>query len=216
MIRLAQVRKSFAAAEGEAPLLEIGALRIEAGECVALLGASGSGKTTLLNLVSGLVLPDAGLVEVEGVAVNALSEPLRDRFRARTIGYVFQSFHLLEGFSALENVELGAAFTGRRVEPGRAKTLLEAVGLGHRLKHQPSQLSVGQQSRVAFARALVNRPKVLLADEPTGSLDRATGATVLALLLETARAEGVTLLCATHDAGVAAALDRSIVVEELS
>ncbi len=215
MIRLQDLRKTFPGEDGSPPVLEIGELCIQDGEQVALLGESGSGKTTLLNLVSGLILPDRGRVEVEGTDLAALPEPARDRFRATTIGYVFQSFHLLEGFSALENVELGALFAQGRVDPARARRLLEEVGLGHRLHHRPSQLSVGQQGRVALARALMNRPRVLLADEPTGALDAATGAAILELLLRAARESGAILLCATHDERVASALDRVLRVEEL-
>lgn len=214
MIRLTDVQKSYRTAEGPQLVFRARHLEVGAGERVALVGASGSGKTTLLNLISGLVLPDSGAVEVDGTDVTRLRESARDRFRARTIGYVFQTFHLLDGFTALENVELGAAFAGRAVERARARELLEALGLGQRLAHHPSQLSVGQQSRVALARALVNRPKVLLADEPTGSLDPAAGRAALALLLDTAAAQRITVVCVTHDPAVAAAFDRVLRMEE--
>ncbi|KAA3611961.1 MAG: ABC transporter ATP-binding protein [Planctomycetota bacterium] len=218
MIRLLGLHKSFPRQTDEQSSghsLSVSDFEIQAGERVALVGASGSGKTTLLNLMSGLILPDQGSVEVDGVDITQLKESARDRFRARTIGYLFQTSHLLPGFSALENVELGASFAGRAVDRDRAKSLLDAVGLGHRHHHQPQQLSVGQQSRVALARALVNRPKVVLADEPTGALDPESGKAALKLLLDTAGEENITVICATHDAGVASVLDRTVRVEEL-
>ena len=185
------------------------------GERVALVGRSGSGKTTLLNLVAGLLLPDSGSVEVAGPDLAQLGEAARDRFRAGHVGYVFQTFHLLDGFSAEENVELGAIFSRGRLPAGRAREVLAEVGLADHAGKPPSKLSVGQQARVALARALVNRPQVLLADEPTGSLDEETGKSVLELLLGTAREHGITVLCATHDMQVAAAFDRVERVEEL-
>jgi len=215
MIRLRDVQKSFGAAEGAAPVLSVRVLDVARGECVALTGASGSGKTTILNLVGGLLAPDAGSVVVADKDLAVLGEAARDRFRARHIGYLFQTFHLLDGWTARENVELGASFTGRRVEAGRADSLLREVGLGERLNHWPRQLSVGQQARVALARALINKPDVLLADEPTGALDAVNGATVLRLILDSARAAGSTVLCATHDPEVAAAFDRTVRVEDL-
>lgn len=213
MIRLAGVEKRYAT--GAAPTLSVRALAVARGERVALMGASGSGKTTLLNLVGGLLAADAGQIEVAGAELRALSEAARDRFRARHVGYLFQTFHLLDGWTARENVELGAAFAGRPAEAGRAEALLAAVGLADRAGHWPSQLSVGQQARVALARALMNKPDVLLADEPTGALDASTARTVLRLILDTARAEGSTVLCATHDPEVAAAFDRIVRVEDL-
>lgn len=215
MIRLRGVRKSYGGDAAARPVLEIADWRVAAGERVALVGASGSGKTTLLNLLSGLILPDHGEVVIDGADITRLPEPARDRFRAAKCGYMFQSFHLLDGFSALENVELGASFAGHRVERGRAAALLAAVGLGERLHHRPDQLSSGQQARCALARALMNRPRVLLADEPTGSLDPAAARGVLELLIRTAEAEGTTLVCATHDLEVAAAMGRIVRVEEL-
>jgi putative ABC transport system ATP-binding protein len=185
-------------------------LQVAGGEALAIVGESGSGKTTLLNLVAGLLSPDHGSIQVGGQEVTSMSEPQRDQFRAQHIGYLFQAFHLLEGFTALENVLLGAAFTGRPEDPAYAKELLGKLGMDHRLSHTPKQLSGGQQARVALARALVNRPKVLLADEPTGALDAASGQEVLELLLSAAKLEGAAVLCATHNAEVAAAFDRVV------
>lgn len=210
MISLSDVRKSFPAGPDANPVLEITSLQVAGGEALAIVGESGSGKTTLLNLVAGLLSPDHGSIQVGGQEVTSMSEPQRDQFRAQHIGYLFQAFHLLEGFTALENVLLGAAFTGRPEDPAYAKELLGKLGMDHRLSHTPKQLSGGQQARVALARALVNRPKVLLADEPTGALDAASGQEVLELLLSAAKLEGAAVLCATHNAEVAAAFDRVV------
>jgi putative ABC transport system ATP-binding protein len=215
MIHLQNIRKSYPSEADSGLILGFEDWQVETGGQVALIGESGSGKTTLLNLLSGLVQPDSGIVSVDGVDLARLSEAKRDRFRADNIGYVFQSFHLLDGYSVQENVELGAVFAKGSHQPGRAVELLEAVGLGHRLQHTPQQLSVGQQARVAFARALMNRPKLLLADEPTGALDHENGKQVLAMLLETARESGITVVCATHDMEVAAAFDTTTRVEDL-
>ncbi len=215
LIRVAGVEKRFGGGDGVAPVLSVRAFEVARGERVALMGASGSGKTTLLNLISGLLAADVGRIEVAGAELTGLGEAARDRFRARHVGFLFQTFHLLDGWTARENVELGAAFAGRRPPAGRAEELLRAVGLGERLDYWPSQLSVGQQARVSLARALINKPEVLLADEPTGALDVATGAAVLRLILDTARVEGTTVVCATHDPGVAADFDRTVRVEDL-
>jgi putative ABC transport system ATP-binding protein len=215
LIQLAGVEKRYDARAGAAPTLAVRALTIAQGERVALMGASGSGKTTLLNLIGGLLAADAGRVEVAGTELTAQGEAGRDRFRALHVGYLFQTFHLLDGWTARENVELGAAFASRKPAPGRAVELLTAVGLADRMDYWPSQLSVGQQARVALARALINKPDVLLADEPTGALDADASRVALRLILDTARAEGTTVVCATHDPSVAAAFDRTIRVEDL-
>lgn len=215
MIHLQHIKKSYPSEADSGLILGFEDWQVEAGGQVALIGESGSGKTTLLNLLSGLVQPDCGVVSIDGVDLARLSEAKRDRFRADNVGYVFQSFHLLDGYSVQENVELGAVFAKGHHQPGRAVELLEGVGLGHRLQHTPQQLSVGQQARVAFARALMNRPKLLLADEPTGALDHENGKQVLSMLLETARESGITVVCATHDMEVAAAFDTITRVEDL-
>ncbi|HJM40087.1 MAG TPA: ABC transporter ATP-binding protein [Planctomycetota bacterium] len=214
MIRLSQVRKTFQREGVALPVLSIDELQILAGERVALVGASGSGKTTLLNLVSGLVLPESGSIEIDGTDICQLSEHARDRFRADNCGCMFQSFHLLDGFSALENIELGASFTGRKPDREHVLELLESLGLSDRAEHYPSQLSVGQQARVALARALVNRPKVVLADEPTGALDPQTSDSIFDLLLTTAENESITVICATHNESLASRLDRTLRVED--
>jgi putative ABC transport system ATP-binding protein len=212
MIRLQGVHKSFRRGDLAVVAVDIESLDVTAGEHLALLGQSGSGKSTLLNLIAGLLLPESGTVEVDGVAINRLSEGQRDRFRGERMGYVFQTFNLLQNFTAVENVQMAQLFAGRH-DVARARELLDQVGLGHRMHHYPRELSVGQQQRVALARALVNRPRVLLADEPTGNLDRTTGTAVLELLRTLARADGCTVVMVTHDPGCAGQLDRQLVLE---
>ncbi len=185
-------------------------LAIEPGECVAVLGPSGSGKSTLLALIAGLDRPTEGRVEVLGHEVSALGEDALALFRRRHVGFVFQSFQLLGNLTALENVLLPLELTGTRDARERARTLLGTVGLGERTHHYPAQLSGGEQQRVAIARAYAARPPVLLADEPTGNLDGATGARILDVLLELREREGTTLVLVTHDAALAARADRQI------
>ncbi len=212
VISLQNLRKSFSLHEGEVSVLQFDSLEIAEGETLAVVGASGSGKTTLLNMVGGLLLPSSGTIRVAGVEVTQLKEPERDRFRAKYLGMLFQSFHLLEAYSALENVELGAFFSGHAKSSEEAKDLLASLGLSCHLNHHPSQLSGGQQARVALARALVGRPKVLLADEPTGSLDAQAREDVLGLILSKAKKRKMTVLCATHDERVAQAFDQRILL----
>ena len=187
------LRKAF----NGTPVLSIDRLEIPKGAQWIITGSSGSGKTTFLNLVSGILAPDAGTVTVAGTEITRLPEAARDRFRAEKIGVVFQTFNLLQGFSALENVLLGMLFAGR-VDTARAEALLERVGLKEKRHQTPDALSVGQQQRVALARALANRPEILLADEPTGNLDPKTGESIIALLKEMCAENGTTLLCVTH------------------
>jgi putative ABC transport system ATP-binding protein len=203
-LELQQVRKSFREpGGGRLPILAIERFSVASGEQVALIGSSGGGKTTLLNVIAGLTTVDSGNVLVGGVNLTRLSEPARDQFRSARIGYVFQTFHLLPAFSALENVLLGMSFGGVRGTRADAKALLDKVGLGHRLNHRPGQLSVGEQQRVSVARALAKRPQLLLADEPTASVDRANQQTILQLLRALSSEHGVTLLLVTHDLSVA-------------
>jgi len=185
------------------PILSIDELLLEKGAHTALKGTSGSGKTTLLHCLSGMVIPDQGTVELLDTDITKLSESARDRFRANHIGYIFQSFNLLDGFTALENVQLGMQFADKKSSSTRAEELLQQVGLKDRLHNRPSQLSVGQQQRVCIARALANDPEILLADEPTGSLDPRTSDEVLTLIQELAA--GKTLLIVSHEQEV---LDR--------
>ena len=172
MLLVEEVKKSYPTPGGAPlPILDVERLEIAAGEQVVLRGRSGCGKTTLLNAVAGLTPIDAGAITVDGIELTRLPEASRDRFRARRLGYVFQTFNLLPGFTALENVMLGMTFTGQRPDRSRANNLLKRVGLGHRGGHKPSALSVGEQQRTAVARALANRPVLLLADEPTANVD---------------------------------------------
>ncbi len=179
------------------PVLSIGRLEIPKGAQWVITGRSGSGKTTFLNLLAGILTPDAGTVTVAGTPINLLPEARRDRFRAEKIGFVFQTFNLLQGFTALENVLLGMLFA-RKTDRARGESLLDRVGLKDRMGYRPSELSVGQQQRVAIARALANRPELILADEPTGNLDPKTGESVIGLLKEVCREGGETLVVVTH------------------
>jgi putative ABC transport system ATP-binding protein len=206
---LREVKKAFAEPGGGVlPILDIGEYRVAAGEQVVLVGRSGSGKTTLLHTIAGISRPDSGLVQVDGVDITRLPEAGLDRFRADKIGYVFQTFNLLPAFSALENVLLGMAFSSGRPDERRARMLLERVGLGLRLTHKPAMLSVGEQQRVAVARALANRPKILLADEPTANVDTGHQQQVIELVRESCRAENVALLLVTHALEVAEQFER--------
>ena len=191
-------------------------LVLAAGEQVVIRGRSGGGKTTLLNAIAGLTTVDEGKIVVNGTDVTRLPEAVRDRFRARNIGFVFQTFNLLAGFTALENVQLGMTFTGQKNDPKRAAELLDRVGLGHRLTHKPAALSVGEQQRVAVARALVNRPGLLLADEPTANIDPAHQQQVVDLLREVCRVESVAMLLVTHSPEVAGQFERVEHLESLN
>ena len=177
-------------------------------EQMVLAGRSGSGKTTLLHLIAGISRPDSGSVKVDGFDLTLLPEAECDRFRAERIGYVFQTFNLLPGFSALENVLLGMRFAHGRPDAVRARRLIERVGLTHRMHHKPAMLSVGEQQRVAVARALANKPKLLLADEPTANVDTGHQQQILDLLRETCGEEKVALILVTHTPEVAAQFDR--------
>jgi putative ABC transport system ATP-binding protein len=209
MLLVENVKKSYREPSGERlPILDVPRLELAVGEQAVIRGRSGGGKTTLLNVIAGLATVDEGRIAVNGVDVTRLPEAVRDRFRARHIGFVFQTFNLLAGFTALENVLLGMTFTGQRNDPTRARELLGRVGLAHRLSHKPAALSVGEQQRVAVARALVNRPGLLLADEPTANIDPAHQQQVIDLLREVCRAEDVAMLLVTHSEEVARQFDR--------
>lgn len=209
MLRLENLRKSFPQPTGgELPVLDIELFELAAGEQMVLRGESGSGKSTLLHVVSGITRADAGRIFVDGNELTKLSEAGRDRVRAAKIGYVFQTFNLLPGFTALENVRLGMTFGRTKQPPERARELLNRVGLADRLHHRPGQLSVGQQQRVAVARALANRPKLLLADEPTANVDPANQQRIIDLLREVCRDEKVSLLLVTHSDQIADQFER--------
>jgi len=189
--------------------------RIMTGEIAALIGSSGSGKTTILNVISGLRRPSSGTVSVLGVDVDVAPDHVLASLRARHVGIVFQSFHLVPGASALDNVMLPAFFGERPARESRVRAceLLERVGLGEWVGEAAIDLSEGQRQRVAIARALLTRPSLVLADEPTGNLDDATAATILSLLVEGVRLEGATLLLATHDRRCLSLVERTLRVE---
>ncbi len=191
-------------AQGWLTILDRVSFRIEAGDTAAIVGASGSGKSTLLGLLAGLDRPSEGRIDILGQSIDALDEEGRAAWRARHLGFVFQSFQLLPQMTALENVMLPLELTGRRDADPVARHLLERVGLGDRLTHYPRTLSGGEQQRVALARAFAPRPALLFADEPTGSLDAATGERVADLMFELNRESGSTLVLVTHDEALAA------------
>ena len=203
LVRIEELRKSFSVAGAKREIIHISRFELGTSEECALAGASGSGKTTFLNLIAGILAPDTGRVVVDGEDVTPLNEAARDRWRARTVGYVFQSFNLLQGYTCLENVLIAMSF-GPGVDKRRAEELLHRVALGNRLHDRPSQLSWGQQQRVAVARALANRPKLVLADEPTGNLDPANAMEVISLIRQTCRDAGAALLLVSHDREVLA------------
>lgn len=206
---LDHVQKSYREPSGDVlPVLDIERYALSQGEQAALVGSSGGGKTTLLNVVSGILPPDSGEVVIDGRDIAKLHEVVRDRFRAAKIGFVFQTFNLLPAFSALENVLLGMSFSGRKVDKEFAVSLLERVGLSHRLDHLPQRMSVGEQQRVSVARSLANKPVLLLADEPTANVDPANQELILSLIRDTCQENNVTLLMVTHDMDVANAFDR--------
>jgi len=199
MLAVKGLTKSYRSPDGlRTAVVEVPEFSLGAGEQLALRGESGSGKTTFLHLIAGILGADSGRIEIDGVDMAALSEPKRDRLRAEKLGYIFQTFNLLQGYTVLENVLLGMSF-GPGADRGHARVVLERVGLGDRLHHFPRQLSTGQQQRVAVARALANRPKLVLADEPTGNLDRRNAAEALTLICETCREVGAALLLVSHD-----------------
>ncbi|EHR71100.1 putative ABC-type transport system involved in lysophospholipase L1 biosynthesis, ATPase component [Burkholderiales bacterium JOSHI_001] len=213
IIEVQRVSKRVADSTGELTILHDINFALAAQESAAIVGASGSGKSTLLGLIAGLDLPSEGTVRVAGVDVFALDEDQRAALRARQMGFVFQSFQLLANLSALENVMLPLELLGAPDAEARAAQMLQRVGLGARLQHSPRTLSGGEQQRVALARAFVVKPAVLLADEPTGSLDFATGERVMELMFELNREAGTTLVLVTHDRGIAARCQRQLHLE---
>lgn len=198
MIEFKNVTKSYSQ-----PILAIPDLTITDKSQVGVFGPSGTGKTTFLHLISGLILPTTGTIRVAGTDITGLKEAQRDVFRANNVGYIFQTFNLVEGYSAIENVMLGQVFLTGKANREKSADMLDKVGLADRMSHKPSELSVGQQQRVSIARALVNDPDILLADEPTGSLDAASSESVMDLIL--LFSSGRTLLLVSHDPKV---LDR--------
>ncbi len=202
LLEIRNLKKIYRTPEGETlTVLDVPEFALEERQQLALRGASGTGKTTFLNCIAGILRPDNGSVRLNGIDMAAASEGRRDQLRAQTIGYIFQTFNLLQGYTCLENVLLGMSF-GRGANRAFARELLERVGLGDRLEYRPGQLSVGQQQRVAVARALANRPKLVLADEPTGNLDPKNAREAIKLIREICRESGASLLIVSHDQSV--------------
>jgi putative ABC transport system ATP-binding protein len=217
MLKLENIKKSFVQPDkNRVPILDIPSFEIAAGEQVVLLGPSGCGKTTMLHTIAGITKPDSGKVFLDEVELTRYSEAARDRIRADKLGYVFQTFNLLPGFSAYENVLLGMTFASKKKSPGRARQLLEQVGLGHRLGNKPNQLSVGEQQRVAVARALANQPALLLADEPTANVDPGNQQHIIDLIKQCCLAENIALLMVTHSMEVAHQFERVVQLGDLN
>lgn len=213
VLEIENLKKSYRSPDGEtSAVVDVPMFALQGGEQTALQGESGSGKTTFLNLIAGILQADEGRIKVDGAEMTALGEAGRDALRAKTLGYVFQTFNLLQGYTALENVMLGMMF-GAGADRKRALELLERVGLKNRADYLPRQLSVGQQQRVAVARALANKPKLVLADEPTGNLDRVRADEALKLIQNVCTENGAALLLVSHDAEILQQFER---VEKLS
>ena len=212
MIEVKDIRKSF----GELEVLHGVSLTVSEGEIVSIVGASGAGKTTLLQIMGSLMPADSGEVIIDGVSLASLSDDALSEFRNKRIGFIFQSYHLLPEFSAMENVMMPMLISGvkRRVAEERARELLAMVSMSHRLEHKPSALSGGEQQRVAIARALVNKPAVVLADEPTGNLDSETRNDIQQLFFELRERTGQTFVIVTHDGALADGSDRKIMMKD--
>ena len=236
-LHLHELTKRYVGPDGSVvPVIDVPRFDLADGEQVALVGGSGTGKTTLLHLIAGILTPDGGRIvctttrhdgarrraaatpaaRAAGIDIARLSESQRDVFRGRHVGYVFQTHHLLPGFTALENVLLGMSFTGRPHDPAWARHLLAEVGLSDRLNYKPEKLSVGQQQRVAVARALANRPRLVLADEPTGALDPKNAQSVLELIRALCTEVGASLLLVSHDPQISEQLPRVVSLAELN
>ena len=213
LISVQRISKQVADSTGQLTILHDIEFTLRPQESVAIVGASGSGKSTLLSILAGLDVPSAGTVRLNGTDLFAIDEDARAELRASQMGFVFQSFQLLGNLNALENVMLPLELMGRNDARAAATDMLRRVGLAERLGHYPKVLSGGEQQRVALARAFVVRPALLLADEPTGSLDFATGETVMALMFELNREAGTTLVLVTHDRSIAARCHRQLVIE---
>lgn len=217
MLELKDVKKTYPQGDGpRLEVLDIPGYHIGAGEQVVLLGPSGCGKTTTLHIIAGIIQPDSGVVQIDGVNLANYSQSGRDRIRAGKIGYVFQTFNLLKGFTALENVMLGMSFAKGKMDRGRASSLLERVGLSHRMHHKPGKMSVGEQQRTAVARALANRPKLILADEPTANVDPENQQKIVDLIRQSCEEEGISLLLVTHNMEVAEQFDRVDRLDEVN
>ena len=217
ILHIRDLKKTFRQPDGsELRILNIPDFRVAEGEQVILIGRSGCGKTPLLHVIAGISRPDSGKVRIDDFDITLMSEAECDRFRAERIGYVFQTFNLLPAFTALENVLLAMRFARGRPNKARAKQLLERVGLGHRMTHRPRMLSVGEQQRVAVARALANKPKLLLADEPTANVDAGHQQQILDLIRETCAEENVAVVMVTHSSEVAGQFKRVDKLEDFN
>lgn len=216
LLEIKGLRKTFTQPDGRREtVIDIGAMTVAENAQVAIKGESGLGKTTLLHLIAGILKPDAGSVNLMGRELSNLSESERDRVRAEFIGYIFQSFNLLQGFTAYENVQVGMSF-GPKFDSAFGRQLLQRVGLEERMRYYPHQLSTGQQQRVAVARALANRPKLVLADEPTGNLDPINSRAALQLIREVCTENGAALLLVSHDQEVLGQFETVLSLKDLN
>jgi len=217
MLEIRNLKKSYVEPSGNRlSILDIPQLDIGEGEQVVLRGESGGGKTTLLHLISGIVSSDSGSIRLDGMELTKFSESARDRIRADKMGYVFQTFNLLPAFTALENVRLGMTFARKKANVERAKELLQRVGLSDRMNYMPSQMSVGQQQRVAVARALANKPRLLLADEPTANVDPANQDRIIELIQTVCRQDRVAILLVTHSDEISKRFERVERLEQIN
>jgi putative ABC transport system ATP-binding protein len=217
MIELKEVSKFFTVNGERLPILNVKHWQVDAGERIALIGPSGSGKSTLLHLLSGVMTPDSGEINVAGKGIHQFSEAKRDQYRAQQVGYIFQDFHLISSLTAKQNVELILPKAwSKQQSREHVDAWFERVGLKDRQHHLPSQLSRGQQQRAAIIRALIGKPPLILADEPTGSLDWETAGDIMALLLEICEAEKLTLLTVTHDLHLAELYPKRVNISELN
>lgn len=213
MIKTNNVTKTVSTSEGELQILQPISFEVKAGESVAIVGASGSGKSTLLSLLAGLDEVSSGEISLDGARLHEMNEEQRAQLRGEKVGFIFQSFMLVQSLTAIENVMLPAEIAGHSDAKASARKILEEVGLGHRASHYPNQLSGGEQQRVAIARAFIGQPKLLFADEPTGNLDEANSDKIEQLLFKMNRELGTTLILVTHDNELAKKCDRQLIMQ---